>query len=149
MTMILDTSLSIPAHAKAYHGTLDHVFERDVLLYSLMPHAHLRGRSARFTAHYPDGRQEVLLSVPKYDFNWQTTYVLAEPKVLQAGTRLVLDMTWDNSAQNPANPDPERTVTWGEQTWDEMNVGWMRYRYLDEEVDRTAVNAAEPGVKPQ
>jgi hypothetical protein len=143
MTVIWDTSLSIPAHAKAHRETLEHVFERDVLLYSLMPHAHLRGRSARFTAHYPDGRREVLLSVPKYDFNWQTTYALAEPKVLPAGTRLAFDMAWDNSAQNPANPDPERTVTWGEQTWDEMNVGWMRYRYLDEEVSRSAVNAAE------
>ena len=66
---------------------------------------------------------EILLSVPKYDFNWQTTYLLKSPKLLPAGTRLVFDMTWDNSAQNPANPDPTRTVPWGDQTWDEMNAG--------------------------
>ncbi len=78
-----------------------------MVLYSLMPHAHLRGRAAKFTAHYPDGRTEVLLSVPKYDFSWQTTYALNPPKLMPAGTRLVFDMTWDNSAQNPANPDPE------------------------------------------
>ena len=99
------------------------------MLYSLLPHAHLRGRAAKFTAHYPDGREEVLLSVPKYDFNWQTTTRLNPPKPIPAGTRIVFDMTWDNSAQNPANPDPNRVVHWGEQTWDEMNVGWIRYRY--------------------
>ncbi len=71
MTMILDTSLAIPANTKAHTESLEHVFDRDVVLYSLMPHAHLRGRAARFTAHYPDGREEILLSVPKYDFNWQ------------------------------------------------------------------------------
>jgi hypothetical protein len=97
-----------------------------------MLHAYLRGRVAKFTAYYPDGRTEVLLSVPKYDFSWQTTYALTAPKVLPAGTRLVFEMTWDNSAQNPANPDPARVVHWGEQTWEEMNVGWLRYRYTDE-----------------
>lgn len=128
MAMFLDTSLSIPPHAKAYTQAVEHVFEQDVVVYSLMPHAHLRGKAARFTAHYPGGRQEVLLSVPKYDFSWQTIYALKTPKPLPAGTRIVLDMAWDNSAQNPANPDPDATVTWGDQTWDEMNVGWIRYR---------------------
>ncbi|MEX0961036.1 MAG: redoxin domain-containing protein [Burkholderiales bacterium] len=132
MTMIMDAGLTVPAHAKSYTDSLEHVFERDVMLYSLMPHAHLRGRAARFTAHYPDGGEEILLSMPKYDFTWQTTYALKSPKLLPAGTRVVFDMTWDNSAQNPANPDPEQDVYWGEQTWDEMNVGWMRYRDADE-----------------
>ena len=150
MTMLMDTGLSIPAHAKAHTESLDYVFDRDVVLYSLMPHAHLRGRAAKFTAHYPDGRVEVLLSVPKYDFSWQTTYALTAPKVLPASTRVVFDMTWDNSAQNPANPDPDRVVEWGEQTWEEMNVGWIRYRYTDEmtaESDsgeaRTAAHSAD------
>jgi mono/diheme cytochrome c family protein len=142
MTMLMDTSLSIPAHAKVHTETLEHVFDRDVILYSLMPHAHLRGRAAKFTAHYPDGRAEVLLSVPKYDFGWQTTYMLSAPKPMRAGTRLAFEMTWDNSAQNPANPDPTRTVRWGEQTWDEMNVGWLRYRYADESAEDTATTRA-------
>jgi mono/diheme cytochrome c family protein/peroxiredoxin len=132
MTLLMNTSLSIPANTKAYAESIEHVFDRDVVLFSLMPHAHLRGRSAKFTAHYPDGREEVLLSVPKYDFNWQTAYALKPPKPLPAGTKIVFDMSWDNSAQNPANPDPNRVVYWGEQTWDEMNVGWIRYRYGDE-----------------
>lgn len=132
LTLLMNTSLSIPANAKAYAESTEHTFDRDVVLFSLMPHAHLRGRSAKFTARYPDGREEVLLSVPKYDFKWQTSYGLIPPKPLPAGTRIVFDMTWDNSAQNPANPDANRIVHWGDQTWDEMNVGWIRYRYADE-----------------
>lgn len=143
MTMIMNAGLTVPAHAKAYTESLEHVFDRDVMLYSLMPHAHLRGRAARFTAHYPDGGEEILLSVPKYDFSWQTTYALQSPKLLPAGTRLVFDMTWDNSAQNPANPDPDQDVYWGEQTWDEMNVGWLRFRYADD-FDRMPRTARSP-----
>ena len=137
MAMILDASLEIPAHAKAHSQSLEQVFDRDVMLYSLLPHAHLRGRAARFTAHYPDGSQEILLSVPKYDFNWQPLYVLNPSKLIPANTRVVLDMTWDNSAQNPANPDPTQVVRWGDQTWEEMNVGWFRFREADDE-DRAA-----------
>ncbi len=137
MALILDTSLEIPAHAKAHSHSLDQVFDRDVMLYSLLPHAHLRGRTARFTAHYPDGGAEILLSVPKYDFNWQPLYVLNPSKFIPAGTRIVLDMTWDNSAQNPGNPDPSKAVRWGDQTWEEMNVGWFRFREADDE-DRAA-----------
>ncbi|HUF22179.1 MAG TPA: redoxin domain-containing protein [Burkholderiales bacterium] len=143
MTMIMNAGLTVPAHAKAYTESLEHVFDRDVMLYSLMPHAHLRGRAARFTAYYPDGGEEILLLVPKYDFSWQTTYALQSPKLLPAGTRVVFDMTWDNSAQNPANPDPDQDVYWGEQTWDEMNVGWIRFRYADD-FDRMHRTAHSP-----
>ncbi|HVY04869.1 MAG TPA: redoxin family protein [Burkholderiales bacterium] len=142
MTLIYDTSLEIPANARAYSSTLEKTFDRDIMLYSLLPHAHLRGSSARFTAHYPDGREEILLSVPKYDFNWQPLYVLNPTKFIPAGTRVVMDMTWDNSAQNPANPDPDKTVRWGDQTWEEMNVGWFRYRMADDQ-DRALFNRGE------
>ncbi len=128
LQFMMTRGLRIPPHAKAHTESVAHVFERDVMLYSLMPHAHLRGRAAKFIARFPDGREETLLSVPRYDFNWQTVYVLEEPKRLPAGTTVTFDMTWDNSAQNPANPDPTRTVPWGDQTWDEMNAGWIRYR---------------------
>lgn len=133
MEIIYDASLAIPANTKAYSQTLDKVFDRDVMLYSLLPHAHLRGRAAKFTAHYPDGRSEVLLSVPKYDFNWQPLYVLNPPKLIPTDTRVVLEMTWDNSAQNPVNPDPNKIVHWGDQTWEEMNVGWFRFRNADDD----------------
>ena len=137
MSLVLDTSLEIPAHAKSYSQSLEQVFDRDVMLYSLLPHAHLRGKAAKFTAHYPDGSEEILLSVPQYDFNWQPLYVLDPVKFIPAGTRIVLDMAWDNSAQNPANPDPTQAVRWGDQTWEEMNVGWFRFRAADDD-DRTA-----------
>ena len=140
MAMILNTALSIPANTKSYSESLEHVFDLDVMLYSLLPHAHLRGRAARFTAHYPDGREEILLSVPKYDFKWQPLYALDPPKLIPAGTRIRLDMSWDNSAQNPANPDPSQVVRWGEQTWEEMNVGWFRFREADDD-DRAGAAA--------
>ena len=99
-------------------------------VYRLTPHAHFRGSASNFVAKYPDGSEEMLLSVPKYDFNWQTTYTLAEPKRLPAGTRVVHSTTYDNSAQNPANPDPNRVVPWGEQSFDEMLYGVVQYRDL-------------------
>ena len=136
--MLAKYSLVVPPNTKAYTVSVEHVFDRAVIVYSLMPHAHLRGKASRFTALYPDGHEEVLLSVPKYDFNWQTTYLFKSPKLLPAGTRLTFDMTWDNSAQNPANPEPSRAVRWGEQTWDEMNAGWLRYRYADEAPETAA-----------
>jgi len=133
MLLIYDAAFSIPAGEKRHFNTINHVFEQDIMLYSLLPHAHLRGRSARFTAHYPDGRSEILLNVPHYDFNWQPLYALDPPKFIPAGTRVVMDMTWDNSALNPANPDPTKVVRWGDQTWEEMNVGWFRFRAADDQ----------------
>ena len=85
------------------------------------------------------------MSVPNYDFNWQTTYVLEEPKVLPAGTRVVHTTWWDNSAQNPANPDPNREVPWGRQSWDEMLFGSLRFRDLDEEIAQATGAVEESG----
>jgi hypothetical protein len=138
MFVIYDPSLTIPANTKAHKEKLEHVVSKDIMLYSLLAHSHLRGRAARITAYYPDGNDEILLSIPKYDFNWQPIYALNPPKFIPAGTRVVLDMTWDNSAQNPANPDPNKTVHWGDQTWEEMNVGWFRFRAADDDDRRKA-----------
>jgi hypothetical protein len=99
----------------------------DVQLLSFMPHMHLRGKSFTYTAHYPDGRSEILLSVPHYDFNWQNVYRLAEPKHIPKGTTVLCEAHYDNSAANFANPDPTKTVVWGEQTWDEMLIGYIDY----------------------
>jgi hypothetical protein len=107
---------------------------RDIHLLSLSPHMHLRGKSFSYTAHYPDGRDEILLSVPAYDFNWQSAYRLAEPKPLAAGSKICCEAHFDNSATNPANPDPDQTVHWGEQSWDEMMIGFIDY-YEDEPVE--------------
>ena len=129
----MNTKILIPPHAKAHRESRSQVLERSVLLYSLLPHSHYRGVASDFIARYPDGTSEVLLSVPNYDFNWQTTYHLKNPKVLPAGTRLVHHTTWDNSAQNPANPGPDREVPWGQSSWDEMLFGSASFRYLEAE----------------
>ena len=131
--VLMNRKIRIPAHAKAHSDMAERTFDRDVLVYDLLPHAHYRGKASEFRAFYPDGREEVLLSVPSYDFNWQTSYLLEEPKVLPAGTRVVHTTWWDNSAQNPANPDPNREVPWGLQSWDEMLFGAIGFRYLDED----------------
>jgi hypothetical protein len=119
--------LFIPPRAANYQIEAFHTFRRDTLLLSLFPHMHLRGKSFRYEATYPDGTKEVLLDVPRYDFNWQQTYELAEPKLLPKGTRVRCIAHYDNSPENIANPNPDRIVHWGEQTWDEMLMGFMDY----------------------
>ncbi len=99
----------------------------DIHVLGFMPHMHLRGKDFRYTAVYPDGNQEVLLSVPAYDFAWQSAYRLAEPKALPKGTRIECVAHFDNSSANPANPDPSKTVTWGDQTFEEMMIGYIDY----------------------
>ena len=103
-------------------------FDKDVYLYSFTPHMHFRGKAMRYTAHYPDGRSEILLSVPNYDFNWQMNYNLAEPKLLPSGTVMEVSGSFDNSELNPHNPDATRQVWFGLQSWDEMFIGFLDYR---------------------
>jgi hypothetical protein len=143
-TVLADPKLKIPPHTKAHTIWTSRKFERDVLIYSLMPHSHVRGNGAEYVAQYPDGSREVLLSVPKYDFNWQTTYELAEPKLLPKGSTLSYNTTYDNSAQNKANPDPSIEVRWGSQTWEEMLYGDVRFRYPD---DAVAIAEGAPKVE--
>jgi peroxiredoxin len=99
--------------------------ESDLLLLGMMPHMHVRGKSFSYEAHYPDGKKEMLLNVPHYDFNWQTGYALAEAMTMPAGTRIRCEAHYDNSKDNPANPDPTQTVRWGDQTWNEMMIGYF------------------------
>ncbi|MFM8890970.1 MAG: redoxin domain-containing protein [Planctomycetia bacterium] len=98
---------------------------RPTRLLSFMPHMHLRGRSFRYTLEQAGSRPEVLLEVPAYDFGWQSYYLLAEPRDLSPGAKIVCDAVFDNSSANPANPDPTKAVTWGEQTWEEMMIGYV------------------------
>jgi mono/diheme cytochrome c family protein len=124
--IVSDPFLWIPA-GKVTRKEARTRFERDALLLSLRPHLHLRGRSFTFLAHLPNGTEETLLHVPSWDFAWQTTYVLAEPRLLPAGSELVAVATWDNTANHPNNPDATRDVSWGEATEDEMMIGFYDY----------------------
>ena len=100
-------------------------FPDDALVLSFMPHMHLRGVSARYELTRPDGSTETLLSVPDYDFNWQSVYRFEKPLQIPKGSKLTWIGQWDNSEDNPRNPDPTKSVHWGLQTWDEMQNGWM------------------------
>jgi len=148
MNVMGDNRFVIPPDAKDYMATSTRVITRDMLIYDIMPHSHVRGKASRMTATYPDGHTEILLNVPRYDFNWQTGYVLAEPRLIPKGTTLTWDMTWDNSTQNPANPDHTQTVRWGDQTWEEMGLGFFRYRWVDEEIGKDKkANAPQPALE--
>jgi hypothetical protein len=119
--------LNIPPRAPDFVARSGWKVRTDVHLLSMAPHMHLRGKSFVYTASYPDGRNEVLLAVPAYDFNWQSVYRLAEPVALPAGSEIHCEAHFDNSAENLANPDPDQSVVWGEQSWDEMMIGFIDY----------------------
>ena len=120
----------IPAYAKDHKLQGEQLIERDAYLYNMMPHMHFRGKYMSYTAEYPDGTSEILLSVPKYNFNWQFSYRLKEPLFLPAGTKLVAKGAMDNSARNPFNPDPSKPVHFGLQTKHEMFFGFTTLRYV-------------------
>ena len=90
----------------------------------LMPHMHVRGKEFKYLAKFPDGGERTLLSVPFYDFNWQHEYRFTKPVYLPKGTVIECTAYFDNSAENPANPEPSKWVTWGDQTWEEMMIGF-------------------------
>jgi hypothetical protein len=117
----------IPPGDPNYEVKSSMTFKEDVHLTGFMPHMHFRGKDFKYTAVFPDGREQVLLSVPKYDFNWQLSYALTEPIALPKGTRLDCVAHFDNSTKNKYNPDPTKEVRWGDQTWEEMMIGWFSY----------------------
>ena len=120
MGTLINGKLSIPAGAADYSIAAEMTTTADVTLRRILPHTHLRGKSWEYTATYPDGRSDVILSVPKYDFNWQTDYIFAEPLKLPKGTKIRAVARYDNSIANRSNPDPKMDVKWGDQTWEEM-----------------------------
>jgi hypothetical protein len=127
--------LYIPAGEARHKEVAYLTFPADAYLYTLYPHAHYRGYHVELEEITPDGKHQMLLSLPKYDFNWQRDYDPVKPIHIKAGTKLVATWVYDNSAHNPANPDPKRNVTWGEQTPDEMMYFRINYRWADESVD--------------
>ncbi|WP_297691444.1 redoxin domain-containing protein [Phenylobacterium sp.] len=130
--VISNFSLYIPAGEQAHKEVAYLTFPADAYVYTLYPHAHYRGSHVELKAVTPDGKEKMLLSLPKYDFNWQRDYDPVQPILVKAGTKLVATWVYDNSVHNPANPDPKRNVTWGEQTPDEMMYFRVNYRWVDE-----------------
>jgi hypothetical protein len=120
-------TLVIPPGDPNYRTTSSFTFREDSHILSFMPHMHLRGKDFEYKLVYPDGTSKVVMRVPKYDFNWQITYVLKQPIAAPKGSRLECVAHFDNSAKNKFNPDPTAEVRWGQQTWEEMMIGWFDY----------------------
>jgi len=115
----------IPAGADNHEVRSVRRLETNCRILSFMPHMHVRGKAYRYEVEYPDGRTEVLLDIPRYDFNWQLIYVLRQPLDLPKGSKIICTGWFDNSDKNPANPDPKKDVRFGEQTWEEMQIGYV------------------------
>jgi mono/diheme cytochrome c family protein len=111
---------ALPPGASNFEVSLHQVFEKDATIGWIQPHMHLRGKDMKYVLTYPDGKQEVLLDVPNYSFNWQLIYTPDQPISIPAGTRIDVISHFDNSANNKNNPDPTATVIWGQQAWQEM-----------------------------
>jgi hypothetical protein len=123
----INFQFKIPANTDNYEVTSSFTAKKDIDIVDFMPHMHVRGKDFKYTIVYPDGRSEVALSVPKYDFNWQLAYEIAKPIHLPAGARIDCVAHYDNTANNAANPNPNQEVKWGDQTWEEMMIGWFTY----------------------
>lgn len=139
--VVLNTMIEIPPNTKAHEEAAYFLFEDDAILYQILPHSHYRGKASTFSLIYPDGTEELLLSVPNYDFNWQTGYVFDSPRDVPKGAKLVHTTVYDNSTQNPGNPDPNRTVRWGLQSWDEMLYGDFVFSWKNETTDNPIHNS--------
>jgi hypothetical protein len=110
----------LPAGSSDTRVDAELTLKEDMTIWSVLPHTHMRGKKWEVSAIYPDGRSEIILNVPKYDFNWQTDYVFKKPLQMPKGTKIHTTAWYDNSAANKANPDPKKDVYWGDQTWEEM-----------------------------
>ena len=122
-------AFEIPPENPNWHVGAARVFEKATTILAYMPHLHLRGKEAKYTAYYPDGTSEVLLHVPEYDFNWQISYEYKALKHIPAGTRVEFEMWYDNSTEKAATVgfNAQRAVSFGGPTWDEMDLGWLTH----------------------
>jgi mono/diheme cytochrome c family protein len=132
-------SLAIPPGAPNHEVVSSFTFKEDSHIDSLHPHMHVRGKDFLYRLVYPDGSSKELLSVPRWDFNWQMTYFFKEEVAAPAGSRLECVAHYDNSEKNKFNPDPTKLVEWGPQTWDEMMIG-----YLDYTIDKQDLRQPQP-----
>jgi peroxiredoxin len=126
---IMNPGFRIPAGDASHKVVSRTAFRDDAVLLSFLPHMHLRGKSFEYKLITPDGQEEILMAVPHYDFGWQATYRLQQPRQLPKGSRIECTAYYDNSTANPNNPDPTKEVRWGDQTWQEMMIGFVDYAY--------------------
>ena len=135
-SVVVNPNITIPPNTESWTQKAYLEFPKDAILYGAFPHAHYRGASSHLWIRYPDGKEKLLLALPHYDFNWQRDYVFETPVDIPAGSKLIAIYTYDNSKRNPANPDPNRTVPWGDQSFDEMLYTALRFRWVGETSDK-------------
>ena len=128
----------IPPYADDWAIMMQTDVSEPITFSAISPHRHLRGKDMRFRLIWPDGRDEILLDVPRYDFNWQTEFELVEPLRIPAGSQLIVEGHHDNSLNNRYNPAPDKEVYWGEQRWDEMFEGWVKYSIDSQDISGNA-----------
>ncbi len=133
---------NIPPNAGNWEISAETPIKEAITLYAFAPHMHLRGKDIKYTLVWPDGRQQVLLSVPKFDFNWQLHYELAEPMKIPAGSKIQAIAHYDNSVKNRYNPAPNKEVFWSEQSWDEMFIPWFEYTVDSKDLTKAATQSA-------
>jgi hypothetical protein len=138
---------NIPPNVDNWEIAGEVAIKEAITLYAFAPHMHLRGKDIKYTLVWPDGRQQVLLNVPKFDFNWQLHYELAEPLKIPAGSKIVAVAHYDNSVKNRYNPAPDKEVFWSEQSWDEMFIPW--FEYTVDSRDLTRMPAPQSASKQQ
>jgi hypothetical protein len=132
-TIPMNTDIVIPPGDPNYMATHEHTIQEDILLLALAPHSHYRGKAVKLELQLPGVDElETLLWVPDYDFNWQFHYEYKEPRFVPADAKLHVTWWFDNSADNPANPDPNIEINWGEQSWDEMFMGFYGWKNVDQ-----------------
>jgi hypothetical protein len=132
----------IPPYVDDWTVVSVHSITEPVTLHGLTPHLHLRGKSMKYTLIAPDGREEILLNVPRYDFNWQVYYELETPKRIPSGSKVIVTTLFDNSLKNRNNPAPQNTVYWSDQSWDEMYAPQVRITLDDRDLRRNPNAAA-------
>ena len=144
---IVNRYFKIPPGAPNHKSTACWTTQEDIRLINLMPHMHLRGKAMEIRAFYPDGRDEILLDVPNYSFSWQTVYYLKQPLAIPKGTRFLVTGYFDNSAKNKYNPDPTRSVRFGEPSYDEMLAAFVEYSVERKPLEPVATSSSEPAAR--
>ena len=141
--VIANNMIELPPNTDKHEEIAYTKFPKDALLYSVFLHTHYRGESGHLEMIKPDGTRQMLINLPRYDFNWQRTYQFASPIKITAGSKLVATYLYDNSVRNTANPDPTKTVNWGDQSWEEMHYTSIYYQWTDETTAKPADASAE------
>ncbi len=133
---LVDQFIKIPANDPAHKEIAYFNFPKDAILHTAVVHAHYRGTYSKLEILDPSGKRETILNVPFYDFNWQRMYEFAKPIEIKAGSKVIATYIYDNSKRNPANPDPNKEIVWGDQSFEEMFYTSLRYRWKDETVEK-------------